>query len=161
MFGFQTVIVVVAILVIGWGLANSRGFRARRWWERGVHALNGDDWAKAEQAFRKCVRLVPIWTGARKMLGVALVRQQKLDEAEEQFRMASALEPRKPEGHLDLGFFLATQRPERQEEAVDAFAQALEFDPAVRDVLLTEARLDFLKQNPRFRSLLRSAAEPE
>lgn len=151
---WQGIAFSVVIVAFMWGYANSRGWRAKRLWERGIHAVNGQQWAEAERVFRKCVRLVPVWTGSRKMLAVALVKQNKLDEAEEQFRMASELEPRKPEGHLDLGFFLATLRPDRQEEAIDSFARAVEFDPEIRAVLQNEQRLDALKQNPRFNELL-------
>lgn len=150
-------LVIVAAM---WGYANSRGWRAKRLWERGLHAINGQQWLEAERAFRKCVRLVPVWTGSRKMLAVALVRQNKLDEAEEQFRMASELEPRKPEGHLDLGFFLATLRPDRQDDAIDAFARAIEFDPEIRTILDDEDRLAQLKRNPRFAQLLHNETGP-
>lgn len=151
---WQGIVFSFIIVAFMWGYANSRGWRARRLWERGIHAVNGGRWEEAERTFRKCVRLVPVWTGSRKMLAVALVKQNKLDEAEEQFRLASELEPRKPEGHLDLGFFLATLRPGRQEEAIDAFARAVEYDPEVRAVLREEHRLDALRTNPRFNQLL-------
>jgi len=152
---WKGILLSVAIVAAMWGYANSRGWRARRLWEQGIHAVNGQDWPAAEKVFRKCVRLVPIWTASRKLLAVALVKQNKLDEAEEQFRMASDLEPRKAEGHLDLGFFLATQRAERQEEAIDAFARAVEFDPQVREVLMKEHRLAPLLENVRFAELVR------
>jgi Tfp pilus assembly protein PilF len=151
---WRGILLSVVIVAAMWGYANSRGWRARRLWQQGMHAINGQDWPVAETSFRKCVRLVPIWTASRKMLAVALVKQNKLDEAEEQLRMASELEPRKPEGHLDLGFFLATQRPDRQEDAITAFARAVEHDPQVRDVLTMEKRLAFLRDNPRFAKLL-------
>ena len=154
MDNWQGILLSLVIVAAMWGYANSRGWRAKRLWERGIHAVNGQEWAEAERVFRKCIRLVPVWTGSRKMLAVALLKQNKLDEAEEQFRMTSDLEPRKPEGHLDLGFFLATLRPNRQDEAIDAFARAVEFDPNVRTTLLNEHRLAALKNNPRFTKLL-------
>lgn len=158
---WQGILLSVVIVAFMWGYAHSRGWRAKRLWEQGIHAVNGQEWAKAETIFRKCARLVPVWTGSRKMLAVALLKQGKLDEAEEQFRMASELEPRRPEGHLDLGFFLATLRPGRQEDAIDAFARAIEFDPDVRTVLRDEQRLASLRDNPRFMELTHGNTEAD
>ncbi len=131
--------------------------RLMHFWTLGQQALEQNDLDGAEAAFRRCVKLVPSFSGGRRILGRVLAQQEKLQEAELQLRFGADLEPRNAIGHLDLGFFLAVFDKGRDEEAVEVFSKALEFGPEFRGMLTEDPRLIRLRTNPRFRALLKSA----
>jgi tetratricopeptide (TPR) repeat protein len=62
-----------------------------------------------------------------RLLGHALMKQNRLDEAEQQARFALSLEPDMPLLHEDLGSVLAMQ--ERYEDAIRCFEKALRLEP--------------------------------
>ena len=145
---------VVAIMVGRWVWVWARGPRAERCWNRAVQAYENGDMASAARLFEKCVRLVPVWVLPRRMLGRALASQGKLDQAEEHFRFAVQLEPRAADNYVDWGSFLAICRPQRTDEALDAFAKAVELDPEMRTKLARLDHLAPLRTQPRFAALL-------
>jgi len=149
-------ILLLLLLVFGrWLVVRYRGHRFVHWWQKGVKAYDASNWVAAEAALRECVRMEPIAAPARRMLGVTLARRNKLAEAEEHLRAGAELEPRNAGGYLDLGFFLATYAPERAEEAIAAFAKAVECSPQARSVLAAEKRLNpAIKGHPKFQALL-------
>jgi len=120
----------------------------------GAEAVKNKDFAAAESAFRGSVRLAPTSAQIRLALGAVLAHRQKFKEAEEQLRLAAQLEPRKPLGHLELGFFLALSAPDRADEAVAAFAEAVKCAPQVREGLVKDPRLAQLRQHAEFQKLL-------
>ena len=148
---------LVAILVLRWGFGSWRVQHLRRWWHKGQAAMNGANLVAAEAAFRECVRRAPIAAPAHRALGAVLARRGKLTEAEEHLRFAADLEPRNPDGFIDLGFFLATCVPNRAEDAINAFASAVASAPNLRKLLSEEPRLGPLRRYERFRKLLESA----
>lgn len=149
--------ILAGILLCRWAAGYWRGWRLHRSWNRGHAAVEAGDLVAAEVAFRECVRLAPIYAPIRRILGRVLARRRKLDEAEEHFRMGAELEPRNAAGHLDLGVFLAMSGPDRADEAIDAFATAVECDPNLRKTLREEPRLGRLRENERFKNLLESS----
>ncbi len=125
--------------------------RMKRAWERGHAALRAGRLDEAEAAFRKCVRILPAWANGRSMLAAVLTQQQRLDDAEEQWKMAADLEPKRPGGHLALALFYACHVPGKGPEASAALAKAIECDPNLRSQLVSDPRL----------ARLRGAAPPE
>ncbi|HNR30241.1 MAG TPA: hypothetical protein PKI11_05090 [Candidatus Hydrogenedentes bacterium] len=119
--------------------------RLKHAWEEGHEALRTERFEAAESAFRRCVRVMPTWPNGRAMLAVALTRRGKVDEAEEQWKMAAALEPKRAEGHLALALFYAGCVPPKAPEAAAAIAKALECDPQLREQLQNDPRLADLR----------------
>jgi len=144
------------IIAFRWGAGYWQGRRFRACWTKGWEALKANDFVAAETAFRTCVRLAPTASLAHRALGGALIRQGKLDEAEERLRFGSDLEPRNADGHLDLGFYYALCVPERADDAIHSFAEAIEHKPELRAVLAEDPRLEALRQNAKFRGVLES-----
>ena len=158
--GFALVLVLLVIFFRWYGLGHWRRRRLEKRWRRGHEAFLHGDFDAAEAEFRACVRIVPTLNAVRRALGGVLSHQRKFKEAEEQLRFAAELEPRNPTGHMDLGFFLAVAVPDRAEDAIDAFAEAVACDPAARERLADEPRLDALRRHERFRDLLEGGAPP-
>ena len=149
--------ILFGVMFLRWVFGYWRRARLRRWWNKGQDAIKLDDLVTAEVAFRECVRLAPIYAPVRRILGRVLARRRKLDEAEDHLRMGAELEPRNAAGHLELALFLAANRPGRAEEAIDAFAKAIEYAPALRKTLSQENSLAPLRHNERFQKLLKDA----
>jgi len=148
--------ILLLACIIGFQLAMRywRTARMKRWMDRGKQALAQGDMDAAEDAFRRCVALFPLWVPGRALLGAVLAKQGKLAEAEEQIRMAAELQPREAAGHMGLGMFFATQRPPRVDDAIDAFSKAIECNPKLRERLAREPTIQHLRESERFRGLL-------
>jgi len=147
-------IIVIGILSARFAIGRWRLTRFRRWWTQAQTAVRDNDWVAAEAALRECSRMMPIAGPVHRLLGGVLARRGKLDEAEKCLRFGAELEPRSPTGFMDLGFFLAVMRPDRVEEAIDAFAAAISAAPELRKVLGTEPRLEALRRHERFKKLI-------
>lgn len=145
---------LLLLLAFRWGMAHWQRGRFATQLKRGADALQSGDTAEAESAFRACVRLAPTSAPIRLALGSVLARGHKFRDAEEQLRMAAQLEPRQPRGHLELGFFLALCAPDRPDDAVAAFDEAIRYAPELRAGLAKDPRLTALRQYPSFRELL-------
>lgn len=151
---------IIGILALGllvfymWGMQALRRRRFEHYWKIGHDACRRKAWPDAERAFRKCAKLLPVAGIAHRVLGRALVECGKLSEAEEHLRLGASLEPRNPDGHMDLGMFFAVYAPERIEDAVAAFELAAESAPQLRLVFREDPRLSNLRGNERFRRLL-------
>jgi len=117
-------------------------------------AVQDGDLDTAEAALRTCVKLAPLSVPARQYLGAVLAKQGRLEEAEEELRMAADLQPKNGEGHLQLGVFYAACFDDRHEDALDALEKALAHDARLRDRIEGEPRLKPLQSNPRLRALL-------
>jgi len=146
--------ILLGIILLRWGIAHWRDMRLRQWWNKGQSAIEVNDMVGAEAALRQCVRMAPIYAPVRRLLGRVLARRHKIEEAEEHLRMGAELEPRNPDGYLDLAFFLALSSAGREDEAIDAFAKAIECAPDLRASLAAENRLAHLRRDERFRKLL-------
>ena len=151
LFGLAVVLLIIALRSVYMQWKRRRFAMLLR---AGAEAVKNKDFACAESAFRGCVRLAPTSAQIRLALGAVLAQRQKFKEAEEQLRLAAQLEPRKPLGHLELGFFLALFAPDRADDAVAAFAEAVKCAPKVRESLAKDPRLAGLRQDPEFQKIL-------
>ncbi len=160
MHTLELVILSALAVLMVWRMGDmfTRGSRARNAYRRGIEALEAQDWAAAEEAFRRVVRLEPIAAVPRRLLARVLVRSGQFEDAEEQLRAATAFEPRNPDGYAELGYFLALQGEKRAEEAIAAFEQAVAHAPRLREQLAREDALGPLRNHPRFQRLV---APPE
>jgi tetratricopeptide (TPR) repeat protein len=84
---------------------------------------------RAEEVCRDYLVANPGCSDHLRLLGHALMKQNRLAEAEEQLQFALSLDPVFPQLHEDLGSVLAMQS--RFEEAVGAFEQAIKLQPAL------------------------------
>lgn len=105
----------------------------------GLILLNRGESASAEGHFRNAVRLLPDSAILHRYLGVALINQERLDEAVEAFQMAILKSRgRDAAAYNNLGSALARQN--QLDEAIDHFEAALKVDPDY-----AEARQNFEK----------------
>ena len=92
-----------------------------------VNAMRANRPLRAEEICRDYLVLNPGSVEHLRILGHALMKQDRLDDAAEQLRFALSLEPKNPHLHEDAGSVLALQK--RFEEAVACFEKAIELEP--------------------------------
>jgi tetratricopeptide (TPR) repeat protein len=92
-----------------------------------LDALQNNRPLRAEEICREFLDRNPGSVDHLRLLGNALSRQSRLEEAERTIRLALSLKPDFPHLHEDLGSVLALQR--RFEEAVPCFRRAIELEP--------------------------------
>ena len=88
-----------------------------------IDYLKRDRPLRAEETCRDYLAKHPGCADHLRLLGHALMKQNRLAEAEEQLRFALSLEPEFPQLHEDLGSALAMQS--RFDEAIPAFEKAI------------------------------------
>ena len=84
---------------------------------------------RAEEVCRDYLDKNPGCTDHLRLLSHALMKQNRLEEAESQLRFALSLDPDFPQLHEDLGSALAMQS--RFEEAIPEFERAIQLQPAL------------------------------
>ncbi len=134
-----------------------RQLRMKRWWSHAQRALEEENLEEAARGLKRCVGLVPLWVPARLLYGTVLARKGELKEAEEQLKMGAELQPRHPEGHLQLGLFYGTFFPDRAEDATASLKKAFEFGPELVETIEADPRLRHLRADPRFARLVQEA----
>jgi tetratricopeptide (TPR) repeat protein len=82
---------------------------------------------RAEEICRDYLHLNPGCCDHLRLLAHALMKQNRLDEADEQLRFALALAPETPQLHEDIGVVLTLKT--RYEEAIPYFEKAIRLDP--------------------------------
>jgi len=92
-----------------------------------VEYLKADDFAGAERQCRKSLELNPKNAKAHATLGIALARQDKLDEAHGHLSEAIRLDPSDYEAHYTLGQTMTRQN--RFDEAIRHFSVVLRLRP--------------------------------
>lgn len=102
--------------------------RVRRAWEGACADLDARAYADAESKLATCVRLLPTWIPARFTLGAVLAAQGKLAEAEAQLKLARDLEPREPDGYIELAIYYLTAA-KRPAEGVATLREAIALAP--------------------------------
>ena len=143
---------------------------ARATFGRAVEFLRAGDAPMTERITRAALEDYPGETNFLALLGAALLRQGKPQDALKHLREAVALEPEYAKGHEQLGeALLALNRPE---EAADSLRRALEIDPGFEaaqlklgQLLLRLGREDeatavleaFIRQKPHREKLARAA----
>ncbi|MBI3976151.1 MAG: tetratricopeptide repeat protein [Armatimonadetes bacterium] len=100
---------------------------ARPHLDAGEEHLRREEWAQAEEAFRRATAAHPESPVAWSKLGVTLARQHRLEEAITALRQAISRNPRYAPGHSNLGNVYREQG--RTAEALTAYQQAVEADP--------------------------------
>ncbi|MFY9956396.1 tetratricopeptide repeat protein [Bradyrhizobium sp.] len=98
---------------------------------KGNHSLAAGNNAEAEKMFRKAVSLHWSDPSAHNLLGIALQRQHKLDEAMVQFQRFAEMSPRSPAPYNNIGYnlVLATKPGEKLDAAIEQYRHAIELDP--------------------------------
>jgi len=89
--------------------------------------IKGNDFIGAEQQCRKSLELNPKNAKAHAVLGIALVRQDKLEEANDHLAEAIRLDPTDYEAHYTLGQALTRQK--KFDEAIGQFSTVLQLRP--------------------------------
>lgn len=100
---------------------------AEIYYDWGVRLLKAGQTADATLAFEQAVRLRPAWADARKLAGVALRLQGRLEEAIEHSREAVRLAPDMAEAHNNLGSML--EESGCVEESIVSLREALRLRP--------------------------------
>ncbi|MBK9135405.1 MAG: tetratricopeptide repeat protein [Betaproteobacteria bacterium] len=111
---------------------------AARWFARAV-ALESDDPAAADAAYRQAIAAAPDAPEAYLNLGVLLGDAGRHAEAEAVYRAGLARRADQPLLHFNLGVALEDQR--RFDAAIPAYEAALALDPALADAHFNLARL--------------------
>ncbi|MBI3117225.1 MAG: hypothetical protein HYZ00_00965, partial [Candidatus Hydrogenedentes bacterium] len=94
-------------------------------------------------------------TQGRLRLADVLTQMGQLSEAEEQYKMVAAPQPRIASGHFVLGLFYAMHQPERRDDALAAVKKALELQPEMKKLLVEHyAQFKALHDHPEFRALV-------
>ncbi|OFX18704.1 MAG: hypothetical protein A2V77_01130 [Anaeromyxobacter sp. RBG_16_69_14] len=95
---------------------------------QGSHALASGDWEEAERSLRPIVEDDPQLVEAWNNLGIALLRQGKVDGARAAFERAISLDPAYPAALQNAGL-LALGEDGRPVEAAELFRRAAAADP--------------------------------
>lgn len=150
--------IVIGIIALA-GLVALRGgmnrwtmYRVQRAWEGARADLDARAYDAAEGKLATCVRLLPTWIPARFTLGAVLAAQGKLAEAEAQLKLARDLEPRQPEGHIELGIYYLTAA-KQPAAGVAALREAITLKPDVIQRINTDPRLAAFRDTEDFTRL--------
>jgi len=146
--------VAVGLVAFQWMAQILRRRRFLRSFAEGHAAVQRQDWDAAEEAFRRCARVLPTAATVHRVLGTVLAHRGKLKDAEDHLRLGASLEPRNAGGHIDLALFLAYQTPGRTGDAQAALKAAVECAPELPEKLRGDPRFDKLCRDERFRPLL-------
>lgn len=133
---------VILFSIVGFQVWRRRQLKRRLkdLWDVAQAAIKDGRMEEAERALRASLRLLPLLVVARRALGAVLAKQGRVEEAAKELNLAAELQPRKPEGYLDLALFYVQFQPERADEAVAALAKAVEFAPELRGEIAREPR---------------------
>lgn len=93
-----------------------------------LQAIQANRPLRAEEICRDYLELNPGCADHLRLLGHALMKQERLEEAEKQLRFGISLKPNFPQLHEDLGSVLALQG--RHDEAVESLQKAVQLDPS-------------------------------
>jgi cytochrome c-type biogenesis protein CcmH/NrfG len=124
------IVVTCALFVYGVSELATRNWRVRRWFDRGVEALNTGGREDARKAFERVLKLQPLWSPARRILARIYADEGRYDEAEKHFRLACEFEPRNADSLLELAWFLAIFKgPHGEQQAGDVLRKAISLAP--------------------------------
>lgn len=123
-------------------------------WERAQAEITCGNYESGAAQLAECIRIMPLWLPPRFLLGSLLVRLGRLDEAEEQLKMAQALQPREAEGMLELGIFYLTAT-DRHAEGVALLRDAIARDGDALQRIQRDPRLGAFRESADFSLLVR------
>jgi len=112
--------------------------RPEDWYELGC-ALQSDDPAQAERAFRQALEGDPQLADAAVNLGWLLHERGELDAAEAEYRKALLVEPAHPTAAYNLGVVLEDRGA--VDEARESYLAAIDADPLLADAYYNLSRL--------------------
>ncbi len=129
----------------------------RRWsqhrlvnaWEQAQAELARGNHEGGAAHLQECIRIMPLWLPPRFLLGSLFARMGRLAEAEEQFKMAQALQPREAEGLLELAIFYLTAA-DRVQEGVTLLREAMACDASAAQRIQSDPRLRDFRDSPEF-----------
>lgn len=147
-----SVVVLLGLIGLQTGLRYWNVLRTKKAWEGVQDDLTRGDLDAAVTGIGRCIKLMPLWLQPRFLLGAVLAKQGKLDVAEEQLKMAIALEPRQPDGHIELGIFYITAA-DRTDAGIAAFKEAITHDEKARRRLETDPRLQEFRRSDAYAQL--------
>jgi tetratricopeptide (TPR) repeat protein len=125
-------------LLSAWEKDHPDDYRPR--FRRGqIHASDGQDFSKAEVAFRESLKLAPDRPEVHRELGKTLLELRKLDEAEQHLRKAAQINP----ADVDAQFVLAKTLKEQGDPVLttECLHRVLELDPRNDPARVLLARL--------------------
>jgi tetratricopeptide (TPR) repeat protein len=94
-----------------------------------IEAMRANRPLRAEEICRDYLHVYPGCAEHLRLLAHALMKQNRLAEAEAQIRFALSLQPAQPLLHEDLGSVLGLQQ--RHEEAIPCFEEAIRLEPSL------------------------------
>ncbi len=118
-------------------------------WEQAQAELARGNHEAGVAHLEECIRIMPLWLPPRFVLGALLARLGRLSEAENQFKMAQALQPREAEGMIELGIFYITAAG-RAEEGIALLREAVASDPGAAQRIQSDPRLRDFRESPDF-----------
>jgi len=150
------ILIGIVCLVALIALKSAMGHRAQRrftiaWEEAQVEIARGNH-ESAMVHVADCVRLMPLWLPPRFLLGSLLARHGKLAEAEEQYKMARALQPREAVGYVELGIFYITMA-NRVDDGITQLREALAHDASALQKIESDPRLREFRDSPAYGTL--------
>ena len=149
------IICLSAIIAVKSALGHRAQRRFTIAWDEAQVALARGDHESAMAHVAQCVRLMPLWLPPRFLFGSLLARHGRINEAEEQFKMAQALQPREANGFLELGIFYLTAT-DRFDDGIAQLRDALAHDASVLRKIETDPRLEAFRQTTAYASLERA-----
>ena len=149
------IMVLIGLVAYQRAMHHRKYRKLQRCWEEGESALRAGQFEAAERALQQAVNTEGLWIPARQLLAQVHALQGKLDQAEQEYQMAAALQPKSAMGQFALALFYAGYHADRQKDALDALERAATLDPKILE-LLQQHRDHFqaLHQEPRFQTLL-------
>jgi predicted Zn-dependent protease len=148
------VALLLGLLGLQAGMRYFTVLRTKKAWEGAQADLGRGDLESAEKRIARCIKLMPLWLQPRYVLGAVLARQGKLEQAEAELKMAQALQPREPDGFIELGIFYITSA-NREQDGVEALRAAVTNDPKAWRRLESDPRLEAFRKTPAFAALQR------
>jgi len=105
----------------------------QEWFRQGVERYQEEDWAGAEERFRRILAEIPDGDRVHYNLGLALYGQERFQEAGQAFLEAARLNPADPDYWFNAG--LAMKQAGRFEQALVAYEQARRLNGEDADLL--------------------------
>ena len=136
------------------GFQHWKSVRIRRAWQTAEQAIRVNEYDRAEDALRRCIKIMPLWLAPRTLLAVVLAERGALVEAEEALQLVTSLEPKNAEGYVSLGVFYARYQPDRIADIAEALATAISHKPELQQRLRHEKWLDPLRNTPELHEIL-------
>lgn len=149
------IICLGAIVALKFALGHRAQRRVTIAWEQTQAALAEGNHESAMAHLADCVRLMPLWLPPRFLFGSLLARHGRISEAEEQFKMAQALQPREAIGFLELGIFYLTAT-DRVDEGIAQLREAVAHDASARHKIDSDPRLAAFRETSAYASLERA-----